>query len=250
MARSPRRMRLTADHVALVHSGQPIEDDANPPEGMVKSTDEDYAETIARLLATGPDPADMWFFAYGSLIWKPACGFVEIRTGLVRGWHRAFCLGWNTRFRGSEENPGLMLALDNGGACKGVAYRLPPHEVEANLKKLLEREMGWKPSAFPPRWVDVVTSECRIRALTFCIDRRSPRYISGLSEEQVASVLARAVGARGSMAEYLLHTITHLEEMGIHDPHLWRLQEYVAAQIEAELGPLAEPAPRAVSDRG
>ena len=72
----------------------------------------------------------MWFFAYGSLIWKPACAFVEIRTGVVRGWHRAFCLGWNTRFRGSEAFPGLMLALDNGGACKGVAYRLPPDAID------------------------------------------------------------------------------------------------------------------------
>jgi cation transport protein ChaC len=231
-------MRLTAEHVALVHKGMPTNDDANPPAGTLKSTDEDHAATIAQLLASGPDPADMWFFAYGSLIWKPACDFVEIRTGVVRGWHRAFCLGWNTRFRGSEENPGLMLALDRGGACKGVAYRLPPGEVEANLKKLLEREMGWKPSPFPPRWVDVVTRDRRIRALTFCIDRHSGRYISGLSEAEIAGVLARAVGARGSMAEYLFNTITHLEGLGIHDPHLWRLQEMVAAEIEASLGPV------------
>jgi cation transport protein ChaC len=226
-------MRLTADHVALVHRGMPVADEAQPPAGAIKSTDEDYAATISRLLATGPDRADMWFFAYGSLIWKPACEFVEIRTGVVRGWHRAFCLGWNTRFRGSEKNPGLMLALDHGGACKGVAYRLPPDAVEANLKKLLEREMGWKPSPFPPRWVDIVTHERRIRALTFCIDRNSGRYVSGLDEAQLAGVLAKAVGARGSMAEYLFNTITHLESLGIHDPHLWRLQELVAAQIEA-----------------
>lgn len=232
MARSSHRLRLTPEHVAAVHRGMPIEDDGAPPAGSIKMTDEDYAAAIKRLLAAGPDPSDMWFFAYGSLIWKPACDFVEIRTGVVRGWHRAFCLGWNTRFRGSEKNPGLMLALDRGGACKGVAYRFPPDAVEANLKKLLEREMGWKPTPFPPRWVDVVTSGRRIRALTFCIDRNSGRYISGLSEEQIAAVLAKAVGARGSMAEYLLNTITHLEKLGIHDPHLWRLQSLVAAEID------------------
>jgi glutathione-specific gamma-glutamylcyclotransferase len=226
-------MRLTADHVTYVHREMPTaEDPVIPPPGSERSTDEDHAATIARLLAEGPDPADMWFFAYGSLIWKPACDFVEIRTGVVRGWHRAFCLGWNTRFRGSEENPGLMLALDNGGSCKGVAYRLPPAAIEANLKKLLEREMGWKPSPFPPRWVDVVTRDRRLRALTFCIDRHSGRYVSGLNESQIATVLARAVGSRGSMAEYLFNTVTHLEELGIHDPHLWRLQEMVAAEIE------------------
>jgi len=235
-------MRLTADHVSLVHRGMPTaEDPPQPPPGSVKSTDEDYAQTTARLLASGPEREDMWFFAYGSLIWKPACDFIEIRTGMVRGWHRAFCLGWNTRFRGSEQNPGLMLALDRGGACKGVAYRLPPDAIEANLKKLFEREMGWKPSPFPPRWVNVVTEERPIRALTFCIDRRSERYVTGLSEEQVATVLARAVGSRGSMAEYLFNTVDHLEQLGIHDPHLWRLQDFVAARIEQELGPLSAP---------
>ena len=227
-------MRLTADHVAIVHRGMPVsEEPPLPPPGAEKSTEEDYAETIARLLQIGPDREDMWFFAYGSLIWKPACDFIEIRTGTVRGWHRAFCLGWNTRFRGSEQNPGLMLALDRGGACKGVAYRLPPDAIEANLKKLLEREMGWKPSPFPPRWVDVATGDRRIRALTFCIDRNSGRYVTGLTEPELAAVLAKAVGARGSMTEYLFNTITHLEQLGIHDPHLWRLQELVAAHIEA-----------------
>ncbi len=194
---------------------------------------------MARLLADAPDPADVWFFAYGSLIWKPACEFVEIRTGVVRGWHRAFCLGWNTRFRGSEANPGLMLALDRGGACKGVAYRFPPDAVEDNLKKLLEREMGWKPTPFPPRWVDVVATDRRVRALTFCIDRNSERYVTGLSEAEIATALARAVGTRGSMAEYLYNTITHLEKLGIHDPHLWRLQEMMAQEIDQH-GALAE----------
>jgi len=234
---SVKQMRLTPDHVAFVHRGMPTsEDPPVPPAGSTKSTDEDYAETTARLLASGPDRGDMWFFAYGSLIWKPACDFVEIRTGVVRGWHRAFCLGWNTRFRGSEQNPGLMLALDRGGACKGVAYRLPPDAIEANLKKLFEREMGWKPSPFPPRWVDVVTGERRIRALTFCIDRNSGRYVTGLTEPELAVVLAKAVGGRGSMAEYLYNTVTHLEQLGIHDPHLWRLQEMVADHIEAQQG--------------
>jgi cation transport protein ChaC len=226
-------MRLTAEHVRLVQAGVPVTDDAGPPAGSAPSTAADHAATAARLLAAGPDMADFWIFAYGSLIWKPACDFIEIRTGLLRGWHRAFCLGWNTRFRGSEQNPGLMLALDHGGACRGVAYRLPPERLETCLVKLLEREMGWKPSPFPPRWVDVVTRDGRIRALTFCIDRHSGRYVAGLSEAEIAAVLARAVGARGSMAEYLFNTIQHLERMGIHDPHLWRLQDMVAAEIEA-----------------
>jgi cation transport protein ChaC len=155
-----------------------------------------------------------------------------MRTGLVRGWHRAFCLGWNNRFRGSDANPGLMLALDRGGACKGVLYRLPPGRIEQSMTSLLEREMGWLPSPFPPRWVNVKSGERTIRAITFCIDRNSGRYVSGLPIEAIADVLATAVGTRGSMAEYLFATVRHLEDIGIHDPHLWQLQSLVAERIE------------------
>ncbi len=225
-----RQMRLTPRHVALMKRDLP---DPGPMPGYDPATDEDYARVMAALLAGAPEGGQIWIFAYGSLIWKPACDFVEMRVGLVRGWHRAFCLGWNTRFRGSDEAPGLMLALDHGGACKGVLYRLPPHAVELNLRKLLEREMGLKPSPFPPRWVNVETEEGMVRAITFCIDRRSPRYITGLSDEQVADVLAKATGHRGSMAEYLHATVEHLERLGIHDHHLWRLQALVADRIDA-----------------
>ena len=226
-------MRLSPRHVAYLQPLETTEEMPEPPEGYHAATDDDHRATIDRLMALLDEPGEIWFFAYGSLIWKPACDFVEMRTGTVRGWHRAFCLGWNNRWRGSDEAPGLMLALDRGGACKGVAYRLPPDRVEENLIKLFEREMAWLPSAFPPRWVKVESGDRRITALTFCIDRHSGRYVSGLSEAEIADVLATAVGSRGSMAEYLHQTVEHLDQMGIHDPHLWRLQHLVAERIEA-----------------
>jgi cation transport protein ChaC len=226
-------MRLTERHVGYLIPEDPSGEMPPPPPGMQAAAPEDYQRTIAELLGPDRDADEVWIFAYGSLIWKPACDFVEIRTGLVRGWHRAFCLGWNNRFRGSDANPGLMLALDRGGACNGVLYRLPPGKIDENMTRLLEREMGWLPSPFPPRWVNVKSGERTIRAITFCIDRHSGRYVSGLSVERIAEVLARAVGSRGSMAEYLYATVRHLEDLGIHDPHLWQLQSLVAAEIEA-----------------
>ncbi len=231
MPRAPRQMRLTERHVALMK--RDIPEIPGPMPGYEQMTEDDYRRTTAELLGPPTDGAAFWIFAYGSLIWKPACDVVELRTGILRGWHRAFCLGWNTRFRGSDEAPGLMLALDHGGSCKGVLYRLPTDAVEANLRKLLEREMSLKPSAFPPRFVSVESEQGPIRALTFCINRRSPRYIRGLTEEQVADVLARATGSRGSMAEYLYATVDHLERLGIRDHHLWRLQALVADRIDA-----------------
>lgn len=231
MSLGPRQMRLSERHVALLRREIA---DPGPMPGMVAMDDADYAQAVAHIMAEAPGDGDIWVFAYGSLIWKPACDFVETRVGLVRGWHRAFCLGWNTRFRGSAEAPGLMLALAHGGSCKGALYRLPPDAVAANLKRLLEREVVFKPVTLPPRWVNVDTSLGPLRALTFfCIPRSSPRYVGGLDEPQIADVLAKAIGHRGSMAEYLHQTVHHLEEMGIHDHHLWRLQELVAERIEA-----------------
>lgn len=228
-----RRMRLTTRHVAYLQPDEISEVLPAPPEGMRAASDDDHAATIDRLFPEGDHHDETWIFAYGSLIWKPACDFVEMRTGLLHGWHRAFCLGWNKVYRGSEAKPGLMLALDRGGSCKGALYRLPPDRRDECLVQLFEREMGWVPTAFPPRWVKVRTGERVVRALTFCIDRNSGRYVSGLDEAEIADVLATAVGSRGSMAEYLQATVEHLDHMGIHDPHLWRLQHMVAERIEA-----------------
>ena len=139
-------MRLTAEHVQLVHREMP---DEGPPAGSTVSTDEDYAATTARLLSTGPDHGDILVLR----LW-----LADLETGLRlrRGPHRRGARlapapsAWagTPASAATEQHPGLMLALDHGGACKGVAYRLPPDAVEANLKKLLQREMGWKPRRF------------------------------------------------------------------------------------------------------
>ena len=89
------------------------------------------------------------------------------------------------------------------------------------------------PSAFPWRWIDVVSEEAPLKALTFAMNRKSGRYVADLSDEELAEVLARAVGFRGTMAEYLFSTVHKLEELGIHDRNLWRLQALVADRIDA-----------------
>ncbi|HHZ10449.1 MAG TPA: gamma-glutamylcyclotransferase [Rhizobiales bacterium] len=231
MGAGGRQMRLTESHVAKVRREiadpgfQPVASNARP------ATDTDYAAAVDGIIAGAP-PGDFWVFAYGSLIWNPEFDFDERRVALARGWRRSFCLGWDHRFRGSRETPGLMLALDRGGQCRGVVHRLPAASLEANLHRLIRREMSMVPSAFPPRWIGVETAEGPLAALTFAIDRKSGRYIGGLDDEAVADVLSTACGFRGSMAEYLFSTVSHLEELGIHDRHLWRLQELVAERIE------------------
>ena len=174
---------------------------------------------------------DFWLFAYGSLIWNPVFEHDQSRIARARGWRRHFCLGWDYRYRGSKERPGLMMALDRGGECTGMLYRLPADALKANLDRLIRREMSLVPSAFPPRWINAETEDGPVRALTFTINRNSGRYLD-LSDEAVADVLATACGFWGTMAEYLFSTVAKLEALGIHDRRLWRLQEMVAERIE------------------
>jgi cation transport protein ChaC len=177
----------------------------------------------------------VWVFAYGSLIWNPPFAFAERRIGRVRGWHRSFCMGWIRRYRGTVEQPGLMLVLDQGGECEGIAYRLAPEGVESGLRELFRREMRAKPDPMLPIWADVETDGGPVPAIAFVIDRASGLYVGGLSEERTAEVLSVAAGHLGSMADYLHQTVKGLEDLGIHDAHLWRLQELVAERIEAAL---------------
>ena len=114
-----------------------------------------------------------------------------------------------------------------------MLYRLPDDGLEAELHKLVRREASMVPSPFPWRFIDVATTDGVVRAMTFAMNRKSGRYVAGLSDEELADVLAKACGFRGSMAEYLFQTVSMLESLGIHDKNLWRLQELVAERIEA-----------------
>lgn len=222
-------MSLTADLVALVHRNVV---DPGPPPGFVPLTDQDHDERRDALLASHRNGDDLWLFAYGSLIWRPACEVDGQRHALLRGWHRKFCLRL-LRYRGSLECPGLMMALDVGGSCRGVAQRIPAKHVEERLGQLLRRETSVKPASNMPRWVTVETDEGKQRALAFAINRKASTYAGLHSLEATAYILARACGHWGSGAEYLMHTVAHLEELGIHDRYLWQLQELVAQRIKA-----------------
>jgi glutathione-specific gamma-glutamylcyclotransferase len=232
MPNALRTMRLTAEHVARLQQAIP---DPGPQllDGFRVATDADWEQSVTEMLATRP-PGPFWLFGISSLIWKPETAFVEKRFATARGWHRRFCLGWDYRYRGSRQAPGLMMALDRGGQCKGMAYRLPEETLKLELDKLIRREVSMVPSAFPWRWIDVETDDGPLRVLTFPVNRKSARYIGNLSEDEMVHMLSTARGFRGSMAEYLFQTVSMLESLGIHDRNLWRLQALVADRIDAE----------------
>src|SRR6478735_5797911 len=125
----PRPMALTPDLAARVHRAV---DDAGQDPGLSYQTDEDYDDAVEATLASHPADQDPWLFAYGSLIWKPEVEHVEAWRGAARGWHRSFCFRI-VRHRGTKDQPGLMMALDRGGQCQGVLYRLPRENLRAQL---------------------------------------------------------------------------------------------------------------------
>jgi len=216
-------MRLTRELVARIPR---VSHDPGPAPGYL--TDAERTASLATMLAHPRARQPVWVFAYGSLIWKLGFPFVERRIGTLYGYHRQFCL-LVKRFRGSPEMPGLMLGLESGGMCRGVVYRLPEAQRDDALKAVWAREI--LTAAYVPHWVDVHTAEGTVRAIAFTINRTNERYTGRLSDEAVADALARASGHVGSCAEYLLETVTHLEELGIRDHRLWRLQAMVAARL-------------------
>lgn len=223
-------MALTAELVARVER---IEPDPGPRPGVVFHTEEDYDAVVAALLAQHrPDP--LWVFAYGSLISKPEFEFVEHRRATAHGWHRSFCIGL-TRWRGTPEQPGLMMGLDRGGCCHGVAYRLPDEGHAGQIGRLVRREMSAKPPTTMARWIgiEIEMEDGPMRALAFTVSRKGIAYKGRLPPAQVAHTLARAAGHWGSGATYLFQTVTRLEEFGIRDSYLWHLQQLVADEIRA-----------------
>lgn len=221
-----RRMRLTEAHVALLPARI---DDPGPMwlDGEEERPDSYYSATTTALIDAVPADGDMWLFACGSLIWNKRFTFVEERPGLARGWHRDFCLGPDIRYRGSPQSPGYMLSLDRGGQCKGMVYRFPREGLAANVEGLLRKE-----PPFPPRWLSVTTSSGTVRAFAFTHPGKGKQYAGPLSDEVIADALSRAVGMVGSMAEYVYLTALHLEQLGLCDDRLWRMQEMVAERIE------------------
>ena len=221
-----REMRLTEAHVALLPAR--IDDPGSKwLAGEAERPDSYYAATTAALIDAVPSDGEMWLFAFGSLLWNKRFTSDAERPGLVRGWHRDFCLGPDTRFRGNPEAPAYTLSLDRGGQCKGMVYRLPGEGLAANIEGLLRKE-----PPFPPRWLTVITTLGAVRAFSFTHPGKGIGYAGHLPDEAVADALARSVGILGSMAQYVYLTALHLEQLGLCDDRMWRMQEMVAERIE------------------
>jgi cation transport protein ChaC len=182
------------------------------------------------MLERAPRPGRIWVFAFGSLIWNPAFHYVERRTARIHGFHRQFCL-WSHIGRGSPERPGLMLSLESGGSCTGVAYRIATRAAATELDVIWRREMFML--SYRPVWTTAHTPKGPEPAIAFTANRAHERYAPGLGFEQVASHLATGAGPMGRCCDYLFDTVAHLRQLGIRDRRLEALEERVLTHHKA-----------------
>jgi cation transport protein ChaC len=175
----------------------------------------------------------MWVFAYGSLIWRPGFDHAGRHHALLHGWHRDFCL-WSHRYRGTPERPGLVLGLDRGGACHGVAFRVPGDEAGAVLRYLDDRELPDGAEVVYRRRVVPVRLQGEaappVPAVTYVVNRASRHYVPHLTAEDAARAIAGGVGQMGANRDYLLNTLTHLREIGVRDARLEALAALLPRQ--------------------
>jgi cation transport protein ChaC len=216
-----KREELTAEHIDQIVA------DARKAGYDFFLTHEQRRASLAKALERYQPGEEAWVFAYGSLMWNPAIEYAEQQPCHVDGWRRSFCF-WLPMGRGTPELPGLMLALERGGECEGIAYRLTPEQVQSELPLLWNREM--LAGIYQPDWVPTTLRDGRrVTSVTFVVDPAHCQYCGDLPMERAAHHIAFAEGRRGACRDYLANTAAHARALDIHDPYIEELVERVKA---------------------
>ena len=186
-------------------------------------SDEEMAASLADTLQGWDRSSDLWLFGYGSLIWNPGLPTVEAVRARVHGYHRGLYL-WSRVNRGTPEQPGLVLALDRGGSCSGIAFRLAAAGALPHLEALWRREMTM--GSYRPSWLPCALADGqRVSALSFVMRRDVATYTGKLSDTIVKTVLGCARGRYGTTLDYVSRTVEALRESGMPDRALEALLE-------------------------
>jgi cation transport protein ChaC len=197
---------------------------ADPPPGLHCRSEAELEASLVETLRGHDTALDLHVFGYGSLMWNPAMDVLGSSVALVPGWHRRFCMRMLFG-RGTPEAPGAMLALDRGGTCRGVLYRIAAHKVRAELRLLWRREM--LAGSYDACWVWAWADGRWVRALTFVAIRRHERYIGGHPIAALAHLVRTGQGRFGSCRAYFDSTVQTLQRLGIRDAGIERLRRAV-----------------------
>ena len=177
------------------------------------------------LAAIGTPPGDFWIFGYGSLMWNPGFPYVDRKHAVLRGFHRRFCIR-STIYRGTPEQPGLVLGVDSGGECNGMAFRVDASKRDDVIAYLYAREM--RNQVYSPTWISVLINGDEHEALTFVV-KRDHRSYTTLPDCETAEIIASCRGQNGTNYEYLENTVHALHALGVPDADLDLLHERVKA---------------------
>jgi cation transport protein ChaC len=168
---------------------------------------------------------ERWVFAYGSLMWQPGFAHRRAVPAVLEGYHRALCIK-SVVYRGTPDAPGLVLGLQHGGQCEGVALEVDDAAWEEVLSSLREREQPNR--VYVERWLAVLCDGGTVReALVFVADTTHAQYAGDLSEAETLHLLRTGRGSRGTAADYLTSTLAHLRALGIHDAALERVASLI-----------------------
>ena len=164
------------------------------------------------------DIAEFWVFGYGSLMWNPGFEIEERHQARLHGFRRSLCVrSWV--HRGTPDRPGLVLGLDRGGSCRGIAFRVAAERWPAVLDYLRERELVTH--VYKERILPIALADGRrLKALTYIIDRAHRQYAGALDIEEAAATVREAYGKSGPNIDYVTNTLAHQREMGIRDQWL------------------------------
>ncbi len=164
------------------------------------------------------DADDLWIFGYGSLMWRPGFDFEERTLATVRGYRRALCV-YSHVHRGTPDKPGLVLGLDRGGSCKGVAFRVRADAAAATLAYLRAREQVTM--VYRERQLEATLADGRrIRSVAYVVDRTHVQYAGVLDLAALERFVGQGVGVSGANPDYVRATHQHMLELGISDATL------------------------------
>jgi cation transport protein ChaC len=166
---------------------------------------------------------DLWVFGYGSLMWRPGFEFIEQVPARLIGEHRALCV-YSFDHRGTPEKPGLVLGLDRGGACRGVAFRVAAAQRNHTVDYLRSREQTTSVYHEVMRsvWLENEARQ-RVSALAYVVDRGHVQYAGRLSLAEQLRYVQQGHGRSGNNRDYVLATVKSIEKQGFRDKQLHQL---------------------------
>ncbi len=178
------------------------------------------------------ETGDLWVFGYGSLMWRPGFDVLERVPARLVGLHRALCV-FSFVHRGTPERPGLVLGLDRGGMCRGIAFRVAAAAREQTIAYLRAREQVTSVYIETVRRI-VLEDEGRrqVRALCYTVDRGHVQYAGRLTVAESLHYVRQGHGRSGANRDYVLETVRALEALGYRESDLHLL----AGQLESGIG--------------